>query len=302
MEGLQKDAGLSPEVARELKKLKEMISSVPGVVQPIPDVAPSSHQLSRFAPPICDVEIPKIFQTPSMKLPEEHTMKDDSDSTDSKSYDAASSGLESGSDKLKQQQQSQEQVVQEPVTEPEAVNVQDDELMHDDSDNDDDESSSDTDSDPGDYVEILHNTRDSDDDIGFEEEHVDVEDMTAEEYPDDPNVYGNFSDNDQSGGFNFFGRDDEEEVEKEMKKKESENATSEKPTETTESDNLSEEQEKKMLFDEWLKTQRAKKLPEIVEGGGKTIWGDVGAIRTVLEGLTSDVVLDNDGNDLETVR
>ncbi|KAK9065007.1 hypothetical protein SSX86_016390 [Deinandra increscens subsp. villosa] len=72
------DTGLSPAVAKELKKLKEMISSVPGVVQPIPEVAPSSHRLSRFTSPICDVEILKRFQTPSMKLydgttdPEEH--------------------------------------------------------------------------------------------------------------------------------------------------------------------------------------------------------------------------------------
>lgn len=72
------DPGISPVMAKELKKLKDMISSVPGVVQPIPEVAPASHRVSRFAPPICDAEIPKRFQTPSMKQydgttdPEEH--------------------------------------------------------------------------------------------------------------------------------------------------------------------------------------------------------------------------------------
>ena len=55
-----------------------MVSSVPGIVQPIPEVSSACHRVSRFAPPICDVEIPKRFQTPSMKLydgstdPEEH--------------------------------------------------------------------------------------------------------------------------------------------------------------------------------------------------------------------------------------
>jgi hypothetical protein len=72
------DTGMSPIMARELQKLKDMISSVPGVTRPIPEVSNASHRISRFAPPICDVEIPKRFQTPSMKLydgttdPEEH--------------------------------------------------------------------------------------------------------------------------------------------------------------------------------------------------------------------------------------
>ncbi|KAD5507831.1 hypothetical protein E3N88_15534 [Mikania micrantha] len=51
---------------------------VPGVVKPIPEVPVTTHRISRFAPPICDAEIPKRFQTPTMKLydgttdPEEH--------------------------------------------------------------------------------------------------------------------------------------------------------------------------------------------------------------------------------------
>ena len=55
-----------------------MISSVPGVVQPIPEVSTATHRTSRFAMPIAETEIPKRFQTPSMKLydgttdPEEH--------------------------------------------------------------------------------------------------------------------------------------------------------------------------------------------------------------------------------------
>ncbi|KAK9053345.1 hypothetical protein SSX86_029978 [Deinandra increscens subsp. villosa] len=96
----------------------------------------------------------------------------------------------------------------------------------------------------------------SDVDMDFEEEHVEVEDMTAEEYLDDPKVYGNFSANDQSGGFNFFGNEDEENMDEELKKKES---ATEKP-ESNESEKLSEEEEKKMLFDAWLKEQRAKKM------------------------------------------
>ncbi|KAL4558776.1 hypothetical protein LXL04_036978 [Taraxacum kok-saghyz] len=54
-------------------------------------------------------------------------------------------------------------------------------------------------------------------------------------------------------------------------------------------------------------SDKMKKTPftrfsEIVDGGGKTVWGDVGAIGTVLEGLSFDVVLDNNGKDLDAVR
>ncbi|KAI3742754.1 hypothetical protein L1987_60449 [Smallanthus sonchifolius] len=72
------DTGITPSMAKELKKLREMISSVPGVVQPLPEMSAISHRISRLAPPICDAEIPKRFQTPNMKLydgttdPEEH--------------------------------------------------------------------------------------------------------------------------------------------------------------------------------------------------------------------------------------
>nr|GEW88418.1 hypothetical protein [Tanacetum cinerariifolium] len=44
------------------------------------------------------------------------------------------------------------------------------------------------------------------------------------------------------------------------------------------------------------------KLQEIVEGGGKTVWGEPSAIGTVLEGLIFDVVLDYNGKDLDTVK
>ncbi|KAJ0681775.1 putative retrotransposon gag domain-containing protein [Helianthus annuus] len=74
--------GFTPSInhamARELQKLKDMISSVPGVVKPIPEIADGSHKVSRFAPPICDAEVPKRFHIPTMKLydgttdPEEH--------------------------------------------------------------------------------------------------------------------------------------------------------------------------------------------------------------------------------------
>ncbi|KAK1421700.1 hypothetical protein QVD17_24249 [Tagetes erecta] len=72
------DTWINTTMARELQKLKDMISSVPGVVRPIPEIPVGSHKISRFAPPICDAEIPKRFQTPNMKLyygssnPEEH--------------------------------------------------------------------------------------------------------------------------------------------------------------------------------------------------------------------------------------
>ncbi|KAK1431701.1 hypothetical protein QVD17_08258 [Tagetes erecta] len=72
------DTCINTAMARELQKLKDMISSVPGVVRLIPEIPVGSHKISRFAPPICYAEIPKRFQTPNMKLydgsfdPEEH--------------------------------------------------------------------------------------------------------------------------------------------------------------------------------------------------------------------------------------
>jgi hypothetical protein len=71
-------AGISSELAKELQNIRNMISSVPGIMRPIPEMPVGSYKFSRFAWPICDVEIPKRFQTPSMKLydgttdPEEH--------------------------------------------------------------------------------------------------------------------------------------------------------------------------------------------------------------------------------------
>lgn len=41
---------------------------------------------------------------------------------------------------------------------------------------------------------------------------------------------------------------------------------------------------------------------EIVGAGGKTVWGDPTEIGKVLEGVTFDVVLDNNGKDLDAVR
>ncbi|KAJ0480897.1 putative retrotransposon gag domain-containing protein [Helianthus annuus] len=76
--GFMQDTGVNHAMARELQKLKDMISSVPGVVKPIPEIADGSHKVSRFAPPICDAEVPKRFHIPTMKLydgttdPEEH--------------------------------------------------------------------------------------------------------------------------------------------------------------------------------------------------------------------------------------
>ncbi|KAI3813740.1 hypothetical protein L1987_18472 [Smallanthus sonchifolius] len=58
---LRQDTGISPIMSKELKKLRDMISSVPGVVQPILEASSASHRISRFAPPVCDAEIPKRF-------------------------------------------------------------------------------------------------------------------------------------------------------------------------------------------------------------------------------------------------
>lgn len=41
---------------------------------------------------------------------------------------------------------------------------------------------------------------------------------------------------------------------------------------------------------------------EIVSAGGKTIWGAPADVGTVVGGATFDVVLDNNGKDLDTVR
>jgi len=55
-----------------------MVSNVPEIVQPIPEVSSTCHVVSQLATPICDAEIPKRFQTLSMKLyegsrdPEKH--------------------------------------------------------------------------------------------------------------------------------------------------------------------------------------------------------------------------------------
>lgn len=44
-----------------------MITSVPGVVQTVPEVSPTSYRISRFSPVIVDTKILKSFQTPSIK-------------------------------------------------------------------------------------------------------------------------------------------------------------------------------------------------------------------------------------------
>lgn len=39
-----------------------------------------------------------------------------------------------------------------------------------------------------------------------------------------------------------------------------------------------------------------------MSGGGKTVWGDPAEIGKVVEGASFDVVLDNNGKDIDTVR
>jgi len=43
-------------------------------------------------------------------------------------------------------------------------------------------------------------------------------------------------------------------------------------------------------------------LKEIVGAGGKTVWGNPAEVGKAVEGATFDVVLDNNGKDLDTVR
>ncbi|KAM1655877.1 hypothetical protein ACFX1Q_008704 [Malus domestica] len=55
------------------------------------------------------------------------------------------------------------------------------------------------------------------------------------------------------------------------------------------------------------RSDKMKKPPftrfsEIVSAGGKTVWGEPAAIGTIFEGAAFDVVLDNNGKDLDTVR
>ena len=47
-QGFLQDAGISPGIARELQKLRDMISNVPGIVRPIAEVPTDSHRISRF--------------------------------------------------------------------------------------------------------------------------------------------------------------------------------------------------------------------------------------------------------------
>jgi hypothetical protein len=43
-------------------------------------------------------------------------------------------------------------------------------------------------------------------------------------------------------------------------------------------------------------------LKEIVSAGGKTVWGNPAEVGKVVEGAAFDVVLDNNGKDLDAVR
>ncbi|KAK3018335.1 hypothetical protein RJ639_004747 [Escallonia herrerae] len=51
-----------------------------------------------------------------------------------------------------------------------------------------------------------------------------------------------------------------------------------------------------------MKKPPFSRFSEIVSGGGKTVWGAPAQIGSVLEGSAFDVVLDNNGKDLDTVR
>lgn len=51
-----------------------------------------------------------------------------------------------------------------------------------------------------------------------------------------------------------------------------------------------------------MKKPPFNRFSEIVSSGGRTVWGDPADIGKVLEGSAFDVVLDNNGKDLDTVR
>nr|XP_043615893.1 uncharacterized protein LOC122587792 [Erigeron canadensis] len=61
------EQGENEYIAREIQKIKEMISSVPGFFNPIPEVNPASYLINRYGDRIATVEIPKKFQMPNMK-------------------------------------------------------------------------------------------------------------------------------------------------------------------------------------------------------------------------------------------
>jgi hypothetical protein len=47
---LMQDASISPVMAKEFKKLKDMISSVPGMMQPTPEISPTTQDLEIRSP------------------------------------------------------------------------------------------------------------------------------------------------------------------------------------------------------------------------------------------------------------
>ncbi|GLU03524.1 hypothetical protein SLE2022_207170 [Rubroshorea leprosula] len=51
-----------------------------------------------------------------------------------------------------------------------------------------------------------------------------------------------------------------------------------------------------------MKKPPFNRFSEIVSGGGKTVWGEPADVGKAVEGATFDVVLDNNGKDLHTVR
>lgn len=51
-----------------------------------------------------------------------------------------------------------------------------------------------------------------------------------------------------------------------------------------------------------MKKPPFNRFSEVVGGGGKTVWGDPAEVEKVVGGATFDVVLDNNGKDLDTVR
>ncbi|GMY16669.1 chloroplast stem-loop binding protein of 41 kDa a, chloroplastic [Fagus crenata] len=51
-----------------------------------------------------------------------------------------------------------------------------------------------------------------------------------------------------------------------------------------------------------MKKPPFNRFSEIVSGGGKTVWGDPAEVGKVVGGAAFDVVLDNNGKDLDTVR
>lgn len=62
------DPSIRRVMAKELKQLRDMISNVPTIIQPIPEASTIIHMVSIFSSPIYNIEVQKLFMMPHMKM------------------------------------------------------------------------------------------------------------------------------------------------------------------------------------------------------------------------------------------